>query len=538
MIPAMLSFIRGPDVPLLEKTIDQAFKETAGRLPGHPAVISRHQNVRLTYRQLDEQAESVARGMHGIGLRRPDRVGVWASNCLEWVLLQLACARTGLVLVNVNPAYRSRELEYVLRKSRMRALFLRERDSHANYAGILADSSTQPEHVIFFEHASWNRMITGGTAFEKNPEGPDGVVNIQYTSGTTGSPKGVLLTHTNLVNNAWIVGRTIRLTERDRVVVPFPFYHCAGCVLGSLMCFVAGATLIIPSARFDARSSLEAVAAEHGTVLTGVPTMFIGELNDPGFETFDLKSLRTGFMGGSPCPIEVMRRVVTRMHCIGMTVVYGQTEASPVITMSHIDDSVEVRTSTIGTALPNTEVKIVSLDTGETLPPGQQGELCARGYLVMKGYDDEPEATARAIDRQGWLHTGDLATMRPDGYFNITGRSRDMIIRGGENIYPREIEEFLYTHPGIAEVQIVGVPDLKLGEAVLAWIRLRAGETATEDEIRGFCNGKIAHFKIPQYIRFVDTFPMTVTGKVQKYKIREIEIQERGLQTVSDITTA
>jgi fatty-acyl-CoA synthase len=538
MICGMLSLISGPKLPLFEKTIDQTFKDTVERFSDRAALVSRHQNVRLTYGELDDQVEAVARGLAGISLRRFDRLGIWASNCLEWILLQLACARTGLVLVNVNPAYRSRELEYVLRKSRMRALVLPERDARADYAAILAESEVRPERAIFLNHPSWNEMIRDGKAFEPNPDSPDDVANIQYTSGTTGSPKGVLLTHKNLVNNAWLVGRTVRLTENDRVVVPFPFYHCAGCVIGSLMCFVAGASLVIPSLQFDARATLEAVAAEGATVLTGVPTMFIGELNDPELSRFDLTSLRAGFMGGSPCPVEVMKRVVSQMHCAGMTVVYGQTEASPVITMPHIDDSVEIRTSTIGTALPNTEVKIVSLTTGETLPVGEQGELCTRGYLVMKGYDDEPGATARAVDKEGWLHTGDLATMRPGGYINITGRSRDMIIRGGENIYPREIEEFLYTHPKIADVQIVGLPDLKLGETVSAWIRLRSGEAATEEEIRSFCDGKIAHFKIPQYIRFVDSFPMTVTGKVQKYKIREIEIQERGLQKAAQTPTA
>jgi fatty-acyl-CoA synthase len=533
----MLSYVRGPDLPLLDKTLDGAFRDTVARFPDREALVSRHQNLRLTYRQLHDEVERTAHGLAGLGLRAPDRVGVWASNCLEWVLLQLGCARAGLVLVNVNPAYRSHELAYVLRKSRMKALFLRERDARADYSAILSEIAA-PEHVVYLNHRTWDRMMAGGADYDTRGPAPDDVTNIQYTSGTTGSPKGVLLTHRNLINNAWIVGRAIALTEHDRVVMPFPFYHCAGCVLGSLMAFAAGSTLILPSPQFDARAVLEAVAAERGTVLTGVPTMFIGELNDPEFARFDLTSLRTGFMGGSPCPIEVMKRVIGQMHCSGMTVVYGQTEASPVITMSGIEDTAEIRASTVGTALPNTEVKIVSVVNGETLPVGEQGELCARGYLLMKGYDEEPEATARAIDSEGWLHTGDLATMRPDGYFHITGRSKDMIIRGGENIYPREIEEFLYTHPKVADVQVVGLPDLVTGEAVLAWIRLRAGESATEDEVRAFCQGKIAHFKIPQYIRFVAEFPLTVTGKVQKYKIREIEIGERGLEQAADVKTA
>ncbi len=538
----MLSYARGPEAPILEKTINQMLAETVARCPEREALVVRHQNVRLTYRELAGQVERTARGLVGLGLKPGDRVGIWATNCVEWILLQLACARAGLVLVNVNPAYRSHELGFALRKSRMRAIFLREKDARADYRQILEQScrgqSFPLEHVMLLGQESWERMLAKGRDCLPCPAAPHDVVNIQYTSGTTGAPKGVLLTHRNLLNNAWLIGRSLKLTERDRICVPVPLYHCFGCVIGSLVAVVNGATLILPSAQFDALAALEAVHAEHATAIYGVPTMFIAELEHPEFDRFDYTSLRTGIMAGAPCPIEVMKRVVDQMYCREMTVAYGQTETSPGITMSSVDDSLELRVSTVGRALPNTEVKIVSPASGEMVPVGEQGELCTRGYLVMKGYDEEPDATRRAIDAEGWLHTGDLATMRPDGYFRITGRAREMIIRGGENIYPRELEEFLYTHPKIAEVQVVGLPDAKLGETVLAWIRLRGGETATEEEIREFCRGRIAHFKIPQYIRLVDSFPMTVTGKVQKFRIREQEIRERGLEQAAGIETA
>jgi len=546
----MLSYTRGPQTPILEKTIGQALAETAANYPSRDALIAPHQNARLTWRELAEQAERVAVGLLAWGLQPGDRVGVWATNCVEWILLQLGCARAGLVLVNVNPAYRSHELGYVLRKSRMRALFLHERDARADYRAILEESRAGQdlplEHVIYLGQTSWSRMLEPGGSLPPEAASPqafvvprvDEVVNIQYTSGTTGSPKGVLLTHRNLVNNAWLIGQRVKMTAQDRICVPVPLYHCFGCVIGSLVAVVTGAALILPAAQFDPLATLQAVHAERATAIYGVPTMFIAELEHPEFGRFDLTSLRTGIMAGAPCPIEIMKRVVDQMHCREMTIAYGQTEASPVVTLSQVDDPLELRVSTVGCALPNTEVKIVSTDTGETVPAGQQGELCARGYLVMKGYDQEPEATCRAVDPDGWLHTGDLAAMQPDGYYRITGRAKEMIIRGGENIYPREIEEFLYANPKIADVQVVGLPDRKLGETVLAWIRLRAGETATEQEIREFCRGRIAHFKIPQHIRFVDSFPLTVTGKVQKFRIREQEIRQRGLEQVAKIETA
>jgi fatty-acyl-CoA synthase len=538
----MLSYGRGPGTPLLTDTIHQAFAKTAARVPHKTALIVRHQFVRLTFEQLAADVERTARGLAGLGLRCGDRAGVWSTNCVEWVLLHLACARLGAVLVNVNPAYRAHELSYILRKSRMRALFLWEKDARCDYRAILeaarAGQEMALEHVVYCGTDDWVSMIGKGADVPAPEIGCDDVTNIQYTSGTTGSPKGVLLTHRNLLNNAGVIRSGMRLDEKDLVCAPVPLYHCFGCVGGTLVMVLSGAGLLLPAPAFDALATLQAIHEERATAIYGVPTMFIAELGLPGFARFDFTSLRTGIMAGAPCPIEVMKRVVNEMNCPQMTIMYGQTESSPVITMSSADDSLDLRVSTVGCACPNTEVKIVSAATGETAPLGEQGELCTRGYLVMKGYDDDPQATARAVDGEGWLHTGDLATMRADGYFRITGRAKDLIIRGGENIYPRELEEFLYTHPKIADVQILGVPDAKLGEAVAAWIRLRTGESATEDDIREFCRGKIAHFKIPQYFRFVEQFPMTVTGKIQKFRMREIEIQERGLEDAAKIQTA
>ena len=535
----MLSYSKGPDAPLVEETIWEVFEKTAARLRENEALVARHQNARLTFAELTAEAERTAQGMAALGLGARDRIGVWSTNCVEWVLVHLACTRIGAVVVNVNPAYRAYELAFVLRKSGMKALFLWERDERSDYRAILEEAirgeKTQLEHVVYFGTDAWRRMRDAVAEIAPDRVRSDDVTNIQYTSGTTGSPKGVLLTHRNLLNNAAVIASGMKITERDRICVPVPLYHCFGGVGGTLVMVVSGATMIFPSPTFDALATMQAIHEERATTIYGVPTMFIAELGHAEFRSFDFSSLRTGVMAGAPCPIEVMKRVVNEMHCPEMTIMYGQTESSPVITMSSVEDSVERRVSTVGAACANTEVKVVSAD-GATVPIGEQGELCTRGYLVMKGYDQEPEATRRAVDEEGWLHTGDLATMRPDGYYRVTGRAKDMIIRGGENIYPREIEEFLYTHPKIADVQIVGLPDEKLGETVAAWIRLK--EAANEDEIREFCKGKIAHFKIPQYIRFVDAFPMTVTGKIQKFKMREVEIQERGLEAVSKIQTA
>ncbi|HLY16340.1 MAG TPA: AMP-binding protein [Bryobacteraceae bacterium] len=538
----MKSYVRGPALPLLEKTIGQVLAESAAGHPHRDALVSRHQGLRLSYAELQENARRTARGLWGLGLRPGDRVGVWACNCVEWVYLQMATALTGTVLVNVNPAYRAHELRYVLRKSAMQAVFLHERDARVSYLDILNEARAGQElplrNVVLLGAAGWDDMLAAGADVPALTLTPEDVVNIQYTSGTTGSPKGVLLTHRNLVNNAYVVGRGMRLAGTDRLCSPVPLYHCFGCVMSSLLSVVHGIALVMPAAQFDPLATLQAVQAERCTAIYGVPTMFIAELEHPDFRKYDMSSLRTGIMAGAPCPVEVMRRVIADMHCAGMTVAYGQTESSPAITGSGVDDDLEVRVSTIGNALPETEVKIVAPWNNQTLETGERGELCARGYMVMKGYDGEPQATARAIDEDGWLHTGDLAVMRADGYFHIAGRLKEMIIRGGENIYPREVEEFLHQHAKIADVYVVGLPDARLGEAVLAWVKLKAGESMTGDELRDYCRGQIAHFKIPQYVRFVEAFPMTVTGKVQKFRIREQEIEALGLQDAANIKTA
>ncbi len=538
----MKSYVRGPALPLLEKTIGQVLADSTARNPSADALISRHQGLRLTYGELLDAARRTARGLWGLGIRPGDRVGVWAANCVEWVCLQLATALTGAVLVNVNPAYRAHELRFVLRKSGMKAIFLHQRDARVAYLEILDEARAGQElplqWTVLLGAAAWDEMLAGGVELPALPLAPGDVVNIQYTSGTTGSPKGVLLTHRNLVNNAYVVGRGMRLAPGDRLCSPVPLYHCFGCVMSSLLAIVHGIALVMPAAQFDPLATLQAIAAERCTAIYGVPTMFIAELEHPDFHRYDMSTLRTGIMAGAPCPVEVMKRVVGDMHCAGMTVAYGQTESSPAITGSDIDDDLEHRVATIGRALPETEVKIVQPWNNETVETGERGELCARGYMVMKGYDGEPEATARAIDQDGWLHTGDLAVMRGDAYFHIAGRLKEMIIRGGENIYPREVEEFLHQHPAIADVYVVGLPDARLGEAVLAWIRLKTGASMTEDDVRDYCRGQIAHFKVPQYIRFVDAFPMTVTGKVQKFRIREREIEARGLLDAAAIETA
>ena len=537
----MLSYSRGPEAPLLEYTIHEALAATVARVPNSEALVSCHQGIRYTFAEFMAEVERVSAGLTGLGLEPADRFGVWATNCAEWVVLQFAAAHAGLVLINVNPAYRAHELEYILRKSGMRALFLAERDQYSDYAAILADASAGTthllEHAIYLNTPSWEAFLANGVQRPAATVRNTDVANIQYTSGTTGSPKGVLLTHRNLVNNAGYIADGMRYTEADRICVPVPLYHCFGCVGGSLVMGVRGAAMILPSARFDPRATMASVAAERATALYGVPTMFIAQLHHPEFSAFDFSSLRSGIMGGAPCPVEVMRRVQDEMHCPGMTVIYGQTECSPVITGSAADDDMDIRVTTVGRAYPNTEVRITGPD-GEIVPVGHQGELCTRGYLVMPGYDGEAEATARTIDPEGWLRTGDLAVMRPDGNFHITGRLRDLIIRGGENIYPREVEEFLHTHPQIADVQVFGLPHEELGESVAAWVRLKPGETTTAEAIQCFCKGTIAHFKIPAWIRITDTFPMTVTGKIQKFRMREMEIEALDLGKAAAIRTA
>ena len=537
-----LSYTRGADVPLIEKTISQVLADTAARFPDREALVAYHQNRRLTWAGLDREATRTARGLAGLGLRPGDRAGVWASNCLEWILLQHGAARAGVILVNVNPAYRSHELRYVLKKSRIRALFLREKDARANYREILADSRNGDglplDHTVWLGDGSWDEMISAGADFPPDAAAPGDVANIQYTSGTTGSPKGVMLTHRNLVNDGMAIGLCLKCGEDDRICSPVPLYHCFGSVIASMVATVYGAALILPSAQFDARATLEAVERERATMLYGVPTMYVAELEHPEFDRFDLTSLRKGVMSGAPCPIELMKHVGRRMHMERMTIPYGQTESSPVITMSSVDDPFERRVMTVGAALANVEVQIINPETKERLPIGEQGELCTRGFLVMEGYDADPEATAAVVDSEGWLHTGDLAIMHEDGYVSFKGRAKDTIIRGGENIYPREVEDFLHAHPKIADVYVVGIPDAKLGETVVAWVQLKGGEEATAEEIRDFCRGTIAYFKVPQFIRFVDGFPMTITKKVQKFLMREQEIKERNLEAIASQETA
>ncbi len=538
----MLSYARGPEVPLLEKTIHQLLDEAAARCPDQEAVVSRCQGIRLTYRQLRDESRRVARGLWSLGIGPGDRVGMWSTTCVEWIYLQTAVARLGAVLVNLNPAYRVLDLGPILSRSRIKALFFHEKDQRADYAGILAEAREGQDlplgHPIRLESGDWDRMIEGGQDFPEIAVSPKDTVNIQYTSGTTGAPKGVLLTHHNLVNNGNLMGNNMRITARDRICAPVPLYHCFGCVIGVMVAMTHDATLVLPAAQFDPLATLEAVEAERCTALYGVPTMFIAEFEHPEFSRFDLSSLRTGVMAGSPCPIELMKRVAGEMHCAELTIVYGQTETSPGITQSATGDSLELRVTTVGRPLPNTEVKLVDPATGRTVEIGEHGELCTRGYLVMRGYDADSQGTAQVIDAEGWLHTGDLALQRPDGCFRITGRAKDMISRGGEKVYPREIEEFLHRHPKVADVYVVGLPDERLGESVLAWVKLKNGTSATAEELRQFCKDQIAYFKIPRHIRFVESFPMTANGKVQKYLIREQEIRSRGLEQVAGIVTA
>ena len=536
-----LSYARGPQRPLLKLTIGELLQRTAGRFGDRLAVASRHQNQRLTWAELSAEADGLARGLWSLGIRRGDRVGLWSTNCIEWIVLHMACGRAGAALVNVNPAYRSHELQFTLTRSRMKALFLWRRDKRADYEEILNRARhglTLPlEHVIYFDSPEWEAVkhapgeLPGHVAV-------DDVANIQYTSGTTGKPKGVMLTHHNIVNNGQFLAQGFHYTAQDKIVVPVPLFHCYGCVIGTMTALNTGAALILPNWTFDPRATLEAVHDEQATSLYGVPAMYVAELALPEFAGYNLTSLRTGMMSGAPCPVELMKRVLDEMHCRELVIAYGQTETSPVVTMSDAADSIEIRVKTVGRAMPQTEIRIAAMESRETLPRGDQGEVCVRGYALMKGYNGDPAGTAQVIHADGWLHTGDLGIMREDGCIHLTGRSRDVIIRGGENIYPREVEEFLYTHPKIDEAQVVGIPNARLGEIVAAWVRLKPGATASEDEIKEFCKGQIAYYKIPEHIRLVKEFPATLSGKIQKYKIREFEIEARGLQQVAQAATA
>ena len=536
------SYARGPNRALLDLTIGGLLDRTAGRFPERLAVASCHQQKRLTWAELSVEADRVARGLWSLGIRRGDRVGLWSTNCIEWIVMHMGCARAGAALVNVNPSYRSHELQFTLQRSRMKALFLWHKDKRADYEEILGRArhglDLALQHTIYFDSPEWPALLDAEGRLPDHVA-PDDVANIQYTSGTTGLPKGVLLTHHNIVNNGQFLAQGFHYSEQDKIVVPVPLFHCYGCVIGTMSALNTGADIILPSWTFDPRATLKAVHDERATSVYGVPAMYVAEFALPDFASFDLTSLRTGMMSGAPCPVELMKRVLNEMHCHELVIAYGQTETSPVVTMSDADDTIEIRVNTVGRAMPQTEIRIASTRTGEkTVPMGKQGEVCVRGYALMKGYDGDAEGTAKVIHADGWLHTGDLGIMRADGCIHLTGRSRDVIIRGGENIYPREVEEFLYTHPKVDEAQVVGIPNARLGEIVADWVRLAPGVEATEEEIKEFCKSQIAYYKVPEHVRFVTEFPATLSGKIQKYKIREFEIEARGLQSVANAATA
>ena len=542
-----LSYAHGAcDRPLLGDTIGESLERTAARVPDAEALVSVHQGVRYTYAELNDAVDRLARGMLAAGIRRGDRVGVWSPNRSEWPLVQFATAKVGVILVNINPSYRRSELEYVLGQSGCRWLIAAQTCRGSDYVAMvqsIRDSLPSLERTIFFDTAEWAQLLEGGAAeallrsrlAELDFDDP---INIQYTSGTTGFPKGATLSHHNILNNGYFSSSLLGYTEADRVCIPVPLYHCFGMVLGNLGCVAHGACMVYPAETFDPEATLHACAQEHATSLYGVPTMFIAELEHPRVRECDLSALRTGIMAGSPCPIEVMKRVSADMGIDEMGIAFGMTETSPASTQVRRDDTLEHRCGTVGEAMPHTEIKIVDPVAGRTQPRGEPGEFLARGYLVMRGYWNDPERTAEAIDAQRWMHTGDLATMDDDGHVRIVGRIKDMIIRGGENVYPREIEEFLYTHPEIADVQVIGVPDERYGEELMALVVVREGGVLTEDGVRDFCRDRIAHFKIPRYVKLVSSFPMTVTGKVQKFKLREAAIEELGLTQASTVVTA
>jgi fatty-acyl-CoA synthase len=542
------SYVHGASsVPLLGETIGENLRRTVARHADREALVVRHQGYRATYRQLWEQTGLAARGLMARGVRRGDRVGIWSPNRSEWVVVQYATARMGAILVNINPAYKTSELEYALNQSGASFLILAERFRTTDYGGMLAEVRGRcPElrEALVLE-AGWDALLRDGESVseerlsEREAELQfDEPINIQYTSGTTGFPKGATLSHHSILNNGYFIGERVAYTERDRVCIPVPFYHCFGMVLGNLACTTHGACMVVPAESFDPLATMQTVQEERCTSLYGVPTMFIAELGHPEFSTFDLSSLRTGIMAGSPCPVEVMKLVQNEMSMPEVTICYGMTETSPVSTQSTTDDPLDKRVATVGRIHPHVEIKVVDPATGSVVPRGQTGELCSRGYIVMLGYWDNEAATREAIDAGRWMHTGDLATMDGDGYLNIVGRIKDMIIRGGENIYPREVEEFLYTHPDVADVQVIGVPSERYGEEVMAWVLPREGAAVTGPDLTDFCRGRIATFKIPRYWKFVDAFPMTVTGKVQKFRMRETAVEELGLRQAAGIETA
>jgi fatty-acyl-CoA synthase len=540
--PAVPSYVSGiSGKPLLGDTIGDNFDRAVAAYPDREALVEHATGRRWTYRELADEVHAVAFGLVDLGVGKGDRVGIWAPNCAEWTFTQYATAKIGAILVNINPAYRVHELKYVLNQAGIRTLVAAPSFKTSDYAAMIDEvrgECPDLEDVLLIGREDWTSLVAigrGGSAAhlaELQAElSADDPINIQYTSGTTGFPKGATLSHHNILNNGFFVGEMCSYTEEDRICIPVPFYHCFGMVMGNLAATSHGACMVIPAPGFDPKATLETVAAERCTSLYGVPTMFIAELSEPGFESYDLGTLRTGIMAGSPCPVEVMKQVIDRMGMAEVTIAYGMTETSPVSTQTRKDDSLDRRVSTVGRVMPHLEVKVIDPATGLTVPRGTPGEFCTRGYSVMLGYWEQPDKTAEAIDKARWMHTGDLAVMDDDGYLNITGRIKDMVIRGGDNVYPREIEEFLYTHPDILDAQVIGVPDEKYGEELMAWIRMKEGaEPLTEDAIREFCAGKLAHYKIPRYVRVVDEFPMTVTGKIRKVEMREVSVELLGLQ--------
>jgi len=543
-----LSYTHGASaVPLLGETIIQNLRRTVRRVPDHEALVVPYQGYRATYREFWHQVGLVARGLLAEGVAQGDRVGIWAPNRYEWVLIQYATAGIGAILVNINPAYRTHELEYALQQSGTSLLIHARGFRSADYVAMVSDVRSRcPDlRASLILEDDWERLLATAAKVSNEAlaerEGGlqfDDPINIQYTSGTTGFPKGATLSHHNILNNGYFIGKALGYSENDRVCIPVPFYHCFGMVLGNLACTTHGACMVVPGEAYDAPAVLRTVQEERCTSLYGVPTMFIGELDHPDFRRFDLSSLRTGIMAGSPCPVEVMKRVQSDMHMPEVTICYGMTETSPVSTQSHTDDPLDKRVRTVGSAHPHIEIKVIDPETGRVVPRGSPGEFCTRGYSVMLGYWNNEASTQEAIDTARWMHTGDLAVMDDDGYLNIVGRIKDMVIRGGENVYPREVEEFLYAHPAVSDVQVIGVPDDKYGEEIMAWVKLRPGAQVTGEELRDFCRGKIASYKIPRYWKLVDGFPMTVTGKVQKFKMREAAVEELGLATAAAVQTA
>ena len=555
-------FHRGGERPLLGRTIPEHFCHLLEKYHGHEAVVSIPQNRRLSYSQLATEIDKLARGLLGLGFNKGERIGIWSTNNIEWLLLQMATARIGAILVNINPAYRPKELAYALQRSEVQGLFVIPRFRSSDYIAMLVDlipelatetsmalgnsdfpklrkivvydpqspEETQRPHAGFI---TWTEALSAGESVTQDELeivtaslDMDDPINIQYTSGTTGFPKAVVLTHHNILNNAYFTAQAMRFTDKDRLCIPVPFYHCFGMVLANLLCLSVGACAVIPSEHFDVVAVLHAVDQESCTAIHGVPTMFIAELENPSFKQYDLHSLRTGIIAGAPCPPALMKRIMGEMHCREILIGYGETEASPLTHLTSHNDNMQRRVETVGKNLPHQEVKIVNLENGRTVPLGESGEICFRGYHIMQGYYGDPEATARAIDKEGWLHSGDIGVMDAAGYVKITGRLKEMIIRGGENIYPREIEDLIFTHPKVAEVAVFGIPDDFYGEEIMAWIQLHANQSMTEEEVRDFCKSHIAHFKIPKTIWFVDEFPMTVTGKLQKFRMRELALEK------------